>query len=271
MPTAFAKLSESVRREYGQRGPDCRLVDEKIKNLSDYFAVFSSVLQKDETFWFRGHADLSWTLTPSALRYKRETERDKALNLLSTFKRFVEMKLKRPPAPDDELKWVQLAQHYGLPTRLLDWTDNAAIALYFACLRLSKNGLVFILNPVDLNKEVDSMRPRVFDVNKDSDLIRDYLQLTGRRDPKNGRGTIAIHPTWNSERIMLQRGAFTLHGSKVFTLTGKQAPSLVYVPILKKFKKTLLNELERFGVSEMSIFPEPEHVCSFLKQNANLS
>jgi hypothetical protein len=70
---------------------------------------------------------------------------------------------------------------------------------------------------------------------------------------------------------MLQQGAFTLHGSKTFTLTGKQVPSLVYVPILKKYKKALSAELERFGVSEMTIFPEPEHVCSFLKQSAKLS
>jgi len=270
MPIALERIPKRVRREYEQYGPDCRMFDVEIKNLSDYLAVFSRLLREDEIFWFRGHADLRWKLKPSALRYRTEGERNKALNLLSTFKRFAEMKLERPPDPDDELKWVQLAQHYGLPTRLLDWTQNAATAVYFACLRPDKNGLVFMLNPVDLNREVDPKKPRVFDVNKDSGLIRSYLQLTGKSNPINGTKTIALYPTWNSERIMLQQGVFTLHGSKVFTLTGKQAPSLVYVPILSGFKKTLLDELERFGVSEMAIFPEPEHLCSFLKRSANL-
>ena len=270
MKAALEKLPEQMRRKYEKGTPNCNLVDVKIKSLSDFLAVFSSVLKTDETFWFRGHADLTWTITPSALRYKSVSDRDKALNLVNTFKRFMEIKLKNVPATGEELKWVQLAQHYGLPTRLLDWTTNAAIALYFACLEPNKNGLVLVLNPVDLNKSVDPRRPRVFDVNKDSALIDSYLYLTGQLDPKNGFKTIAIHPTWNSERIMLQQGVFTLHGSKVFMLSGKQAPSLVYMPILWKFKKGLLAELERIGVSEMSIFPEPEHLCTYLRKSEKL-
>jgi hypothetical protein len=210
------------------------MVDVRIESLTDYLEVFSSVSQEKEKFWFRGHADLTWTLTPSALRYKTKAQRDKAINLLTSFKRFMEIKLQNPPSATEELKWVQLAQHYGLPTRLLDWTTNAAVALYFACLRLKVNGLVFILNPIDLNKEVEPRKPRVFDVNKDFELIKSYLEFYGERDPKGGSKTIAIHPTWNSERIMLQQGVFTLHGTKVFTLTGHQAPSLVYLPILKE-------------------------------------
>jgi hypothetical protein len=269
MPRALKEISGGLKREYEQYGPKCIMIPYKITSLSDYFEVFNSVLKKEKKFWLRGHGDFTWNLTPSALRYKRGEKRNRALNLLFDFKRFVEIKLSNPPGSNEELKWVQLAQHYGLPTRLLDWTQNASIALYFACLEPEKNGLVFVLNPVDLNKESDPQRPRVFNVHQDADLIEKYLKLSGNRDPK-GLKTIAIHPTWNSERIMIQQGVFTLHGSRDFILTGNQAPSLAYLPIPRNVKQSLLRELDRVGVCEMSIFPESEHVCRYLKWREHL-
>ena len=269
MQRALKEISGKLKKEYEQYGPKCPMIPYKINTLSIYFETFNSIVKSESRFWLRGHSDFTWKLRPSALRYRSEEKRNKALNLLSDFKRFVEIKLKNPPGPKEGLKWIQLAQHYGLPTRLLDWTQNASIALYFACLEPEKNGLVFVLNPVDLNQEVDPKRPRVFDAHLDADLIDKYLELSGKRNP-NGLKTIAIHPTWNSERIMIQQGVFTLHGSRDFNLTVKQASSLVYLPIPKKVKTSLLKELDRVGVCEMSIFPESEHVCKYLKWRENL-
>ncbi len=189
--------------------------------------------------------------------------------LVADFKRYVRIKLPNLPTRDDELEWVQLARHYGLHTRLLDWTRNAAIALYFACLesRLSENrdGTVFVINPKDLNREADERirESRIFDAYTDHARIKKYLSLSGKRNPR-GLKTIAINPVWNSERIMLQQGAFTLHGSRDFTLTREQAPSLVCLQVPAKKKHTLLHELETAGINEMSIFPEPEHICRYL-------
>lgn len=178
------------------------------------------------------------------------------------------MKIPNPPGPNEELKWVQLARHHGLPTRLLDWTTNAAIALFFASLnapdvKKDADGAVFILNPIDLNRDVDPKHPRIFDAHSDADTINRYLELTGKQNAR-GLKTIAINPVWNSERIVLQQGTFTLHGSKHFTLTSKQVPSLVYACVPKECKNDLLRELQQVGINEMSIFPEPEHMCRYL-------
>lgn len=248
-------------------GPDCEYVNktEPVTHLGVYFDILSSLLVKDRIFWFRGNADLEFRLIPSALRFTSETRRNRALELLSDFKRFGELKLKKTPNDGEEFKWVQLAQHYGLPTRLLDWTKNAAVALYFACDKEpEKDGAVFILNPIDLNREAYPKEARIFDPSQDADLIKNYLEIDGSKNPK-GLKTIAVNPPWNSERIMLQQGVFTLHGSKIFTLTERQAPSLVYLKILKEYKQALLEELERVGINEMSIFPEAEHMCRYLK------
>jgi len=243
-----------------------------VPHLGKYFEIFNGLLKKGEMFWFRGLADVELKLIPSALRPRSESKRNKALSLVSDFKRFAEMKLERPPAVDEELKWVQLARHYGLPTRLLDWTKNAAVALYFACCEkecANKDGAVYVLNPVELNTRVDPKAPRVLDPNLDAGLIDVYLKLSGKIN-RGGYNTIAINPTWNSPRIVAQQGVFTIAGSRYFTMTSKEASSLVCVKIMKECKTSLLDELERVGVNEMSLFPELEHTCSYLKQAAKL-
>jgi hypothetical protein len=240
-----------------------------ITALGEFFSICSGLLKEDVEFWFRGHADVRWTLTPSALRYDTTEKRTKALDLLADFKRYARIKLPNLPTRNDKLEWIQLARHYGLPTRLLDWTRNAAIALYFACSKAptaqDADGAVFVLNPKDLNREADNRitEPRIFDAHADEARITRYLTLSGKRNP-SGLKSIAINPVWNSERIILQQGAFTLHGSRDFALTSEQAPSLVCLRVSAARKKPLLCELERAGMNEMSIFPEPEHMCNYL-------
>jgi hypothetical protein len=246
--------------------PSCRMHPRPVTGLGEFFSMCSGVLKDDTEYWFRGHGDLRWTLTPSALRYETADRRDRALNLLRIFKRYAETKLLHPPESHEELRWVQLARHYGLPTRLLDWTRNAAIALYFACQRSGEpdvDGGVFTLNPEDLNREADPKDPRIYDAHSDADRIAKYLRLSGTKDPR-GRKTIAINPVWNSERIVLQQGVFTLHGSREFTLTAGQVPSLVCWRVPAEHKQKILRELERAGICEMSIYPEPEHMCRYL-------
>jgi hypothetical protein len=129
--------------------------------------------------------------------------------------------------------------------------------------------LVFMLNPVDLNKLSYPKKPRVLDPGEDAPLIQEYLSLGAKRRTR-GKGTVAVNPIWNSERLMLQKGVFTLHGSN-FDLNNDQAPSLAALPIFHESKSQLLKELERVGVDEMSIFPELEHACRFLVHKEGLN
>ena len=273
MLEATPRLRRDLERRYRHCPIDCLSYrDSVITSLSDFLQVFHYVLEPSKPFWFRGHTRVEYGLAPSALRHSEIEKRERALGLVADMRRFLEMKLARPPAVDNDLGWMQVAQHYGLQTRLLDWTQNAAVALFFACFEHpDADGLVVILNPLELNQRVDPHSPRLFNPHRDRDMniISPYLQLGGSIDSR-GKPTIAISPAWNTERIAMQQGAFTLHGSQKFELDRRQASSLVYIPILKEYKKVLLDDLERVGVGEMFVYPEPEHVCAHLLRAAGL-
>lgn len=268
------KLPANVKKQYEKLGPKCPFYDYFVRDLADYFAAFNTLLIEGKVFWFRGHSDLKYRFTSSALRYGAEADRNRALNLPAEFRRLAEIKLDKPPNPEAELKWLQLAQHHGLPTRLLDWTENAAAALYFACRRPDRHGLVGVLNPIDLNRAVDPKKPRIFDAHVDAKIIAPYIKLSGRANAR-GRRPIAILPSMNSERIVLQKGVFTLHGSASHRLDsldrrGRPQAPLLCLLIHKDVKPRLSEELDRVGINEMSLFPELEHMCAYLKNKAKL-
>ena len=264
----MANLTKAERKRFDTCPVGCPIVSQKIEHLADYLSVLNTTLVSNIIYWFRGHTSAVWALTPSALRYKKEADRIKALGLIHEFKRVAELKLPKPPAQDSTFLWVQIAQHYGLPTRLLDWTESATIALYFAVKEPEDDGMVFIIAPGTLNKLSKLPQERVFDGNSDRAIIDSFMKYSGR--PKlQGKKPIAVNPVWNSERLMHQKGVFTIHGPR-FDLHGSYVTSLVGLPILREAKPQLRRELERIGVDEMSIFPELEHACRDIIHKAEL-
>jgi hypothetical protein len=90
----------------------------------------------ERTAWaFRGVDDATFQLEPSIERSAKGSSMGWAaleLNVSQEFKSRAQMYISPPLIPTDELTWLALMQHYGIPTRLLDFTFSPFVAVYFA-------------------------------------------------------------------------------------------------------------------------------------------
>lgn len=222
--------------------------------------------------WFRGHSHASWLLEPSWYRlaspipgigdeyYYEDT-------LLMNFQLRAPTFLERLPATDWE--WLFLMQHYGLPTRLLDWTESSLIALYFAIRDNAGNedAAVWVMNPWWLNRQTFG-EYALFPA--DDPRAGQHAPLRPGRKLK-GKWPLAITPIHSSQRIVAQRGVFTIHGTERAALNrlarrrGKERPCLRRIVIPSTYVGTVRRELAISGIGESLIFPELSGLCREIK------
>jgi putative transposase len=187
-----------------------------ITKLSEYVDAIEGVTSRlgisaPKSLWFRGQANEHWDLTPSAYRnanmnyFEREISRD--FRLLAG--QFLDEK------PANEIEWMFVMQHYGLETRLLDWSESFLTALYFAVedYKNPANSVVWVMRPAMLNLAVLG---EITITTLDNPILEDYtLGDTHIRARRIGAELpVALRPAKNSRRILAQKGGFTLHGRR---------------------------------------------------------
>ena len=236
----------------------------RIKSLSAFVSAVASVqkeIQSDHEIvypWFRGHWNKDHLLQPSLYRNGYEPEK----NLDHQYRHDFRMKaypylgeLHKQPA--NELEWYIVMQHYGLPTRLLDWSEGSLIALHFA-LRDAKEDIdpcVWALNPFVLNKKLAGQDD--FIVTQEFGIVEEHLPKIWSNKKIPSR-PVAIQPPLNSKRIVAQKGCFTIHGSNVKPLEEykKLAPFLQRIDIAHDAVYNIKEELQVSGMTETLIYPE---------------
>lgn len=216
--------------------------------------------------WFRGQSDFDWDLVPGIYRnggtgfFEREMIRDFRLNARS----FVGVPIER------ELEWLFVMQHYGMPTRLLDWTESYLFGLYFSVLNYhtDKDACVWMLSPWSLNEVVLQHRtvPTIdypnfenYELNSDPKLVE--------RQVKNDL-PVAARPFRTTPRIVAQKGTFTIHGKDGRPLNkiveslnaGGENIKIAKIRIDGKSKLELVRQLHFAGISHSVLFPELEAV-----------
>lgn len=99
-----------------------------VNTLSEYINAISSFSTTHRKLWFRGHASSDYLLQPTIYRAPYSWEAEQAL--LHQFKARAARFLASTPSSD--IEWLFIMQHHATPTRLLDWPENAMVALAFA-------------------------------------------------------------------------------------------------------------------------------------------
>jgi hypothetical protein len=226
--------------------------------------------------WFRGHADEKYQLKPGVYRnaFTARTEKhygadkeEKRLNLeremLSNFRTagayFVEA--------NSIVEVYFMAQHYGMPTRLLDWTTNP---LAGDEKEMTLDGEVIIMDAVrNLPKNPPSPQPRRYPSDVSTmryPYVTDALGDSFWHEPKEKNRDpliLPVRPDNLPGRIGQQSSCFTLHmhGSKPVTNS-----TLERIKVPAKAKRTILEELHRLNINQFTIFNDLDNLSREIRR-----
>lgn len=162
---------------------------------------------------------------------------------------------------------LYIMQHHGVKTRLLDWTESFATALFFACINWKYedcNACVWMLAPSELNYL--SIKKDALYLPDEEEKYEDFIYKKNNF-PKSA---LALYPVRNSKRIVAQQGTFTLQGNSMLPLEQDLNGDLVKNDHLVKLVLTpeIINDIDYFlklsGVNYYTLFPDLDGLAKFV-------
>jgi type I restriction enzyme M protein len=224
-----------------------------IGSISEFLAVAAAryFVEPRGRWVFRGHSDASFKLIPSVGRASH-TSRSRAKYEKSLFDIFSrEARGYLPDLPDDKWERLALAQHHGLPTRLLDWTHNPLVALYFA-----------VAAHPGVDGQVYSLRA----IAKASEAVRGD-------SPFSITGPVKYYPSIVTARIRAQEGLFVacIELERPLDESLRSGWKVERHLIPSERKEALLYELFRLGIHASSLFPDVDGLAARLKWQHSVS
>lgn len=204
--------------------------------------------------FYRGQSKAENSLIPSVGRYLEAFERkgqtkeellDEEAQALIVFER--EMHLYISKLPETNWQLLALAQHHGMPTRLMDWTLSPLVALYFATERpAGEDNAVYALRP---------MKNVVQSLQREKDV-----------DPLDVEDVWHYYPSHVTARIRAQLGVFTVHHDPTVPLESLKHLYLSRITIKANATDEINEQLFKYGITRRMLFPDLDGVADWTKR-----
>lgn len=251
----------------------CR--EHRPQSLREFVALLDGLREAATgPLWYRGTGLAKYELLPTLYRHPSIKERDDLAGLEARLlRRFRERSIPFHSRPlTDDWSTLFFMQHYGVPTRLLDWTESPFVGLHFAVMsapaRVSSqrrtyrsDAAVWVLDPTAWNRQAlshQSYNGGILVVGDDA--LKGYTPAASSAGMNNH--PVAMFGSHNSPRIVAQRGVFTIFGQnlepmeKVFDTVGYPPGCLEKLILTKDILGDLRDAVLSYGVTESVVFPD---------------
>jgi hypothetical protein len=224
-----------------------------------------SVLSNPSQLWFRGQSHAAFSLLPSLLRVQNGPSKEKLL-----FQKFLQYSFRSFPRRVSDWETLFDMQHYGIPTRLCDWSENLGIATFFAVNYRSSSDVeedaaIYILDPFALNNY--SGRADVPFVPDDVEF--DYKRIYWDKRPFAPVYPIAIQPLFQNDRILAQKGMFTIHGDDTAPIEELCPNAVKKIALTPKAIEEAQEFLEIANIDARSVFPDMFGIADYVRRSLN--
>jgi len=231
-----------------------------IKDISQFLAI------KDMShFVFRGQANTNWDLSTSLERFIKKFNPTIKSHfffekwMLDDFKKKIHLHTLNFKLPDNNFDWLSVMQHFGAPTRLLDFTYSFYIACYFALINSNTDSSVWAINRYNLGKLIKSKYELPYAqgfILKD-EINRHHIELANQHiavDTQTKSAVIPLDTEIITDRLLKQQGLFLMPTNEKESFM-KNLGSIFNISDMEEVKSISIEEINQIILNKPRVNP----------------